>query len=188
MEGNESSITRLLSAARQGDTAAHERLMAQAYPRLKQIARTQLRKQNAGKQTLQPTELVSEAYLAMFGETERNWCDRAHFFAYAATVMRHILVHHCRRRSTVKRGGDLFRVSLNQVDGQPWRDPDLLELDAALTELAKIDARKSQFVELFYFGGLTAREIAAVEKFSEATVYNDLRAARGWLFHQLAIE
>ena len=135
-------------------------------------------------QTLQATGLVNEAYLELFGPGGGDWEDRNHFFAYSATVMRHILVREARRRQAAKRGGGQLRVTLEGLAGEQFAD-DLIALDEALEKLAHIDERKSRLIELRYFGGLNIKELCALEGRSPATVHKDLKAARGWLFHEL---
>ncbi len=181
------NVTQLLTQARQGDPKAQSALVEVVYPKLKRIAERQMQRERAGH-TLQATALVNEAYLELFDANTRDWEGRAHFFAYAATVMRHILVRHARDRNAKKRGGDRLRVSLTELEADGQREEDLIFLDAVLTELMEMDQRKGRLVELRFFGGLSIKEIAEVMGLSTSSVNKDLRAARGWLFHQMKNE
>ncbi|MFN2624244.1 MAG: ECF-type sigma factor, partial [Chthoniobacterales bacterium] len=138
---------------------------------------------------LQTTALLTDAYLELSDQTHPQWQDRAHFFAVAAQLMRRIMVDHARRRQAAKRGGDAIRVTLDESVASPEaRAVELLALDDALEKLAQFDARKSEVVELRYFGGLTMEEIAEVLKVHVNTVTRDWRAARAWLFASLSGE
>ncbi len=136
--------------------------------------------------TLQPTALVHEVYLKLVDVRKAGWKGKAHFYAACAQMMRRILVDAARRRSTVKHGGGLKRMDLNEIPdpGNP-RDIRLIALDDALNELAESDHRKARIVELRYFGGLSVGETAAVLKVSEETVTRDWRLARGWLMAEV---
>jgi RNA polymerase sigma factor (TIGR02999 family) len=139
--------------------------------------------------TFQPTALVNEA-LAGLLDRDVDWISRSHFFALAALQMRSILVDHSRRRQTEKHGGGMAAVSLsdsdlNQSGLSIETDSDFLDLDAAISDLANEEQRAARVIELTYFGGLTAREIAEVLKVSIATVENDLAYARAWLRRRL---
>ncbi|MEM1090474.1 MAG: sigma-70 family RNA polymerase sigma factor [Pseudomonadota bacterium] len=184
MSDTEPAITQLLLQAGSGDESARDQLMEVVHRELKRLARGYMRSERQ-EHTLQATALVNEAYLELFGAAERSWSDRNHFFAYASQVMRHVLVHHARSRKTQKRGGDLLRVTLDGLAGDQKAD-ELLALDEALERLALIDERKSRMVEMRFFGGLTIDEIADVTGLSVATIHNDLKSARGWLYHELS--
>jgi RNA polymerase sigma factor (TIGR02999 family) len=179
------SVTRLLRDWRSGDPAALERLLPLLYDELRRLARAQL----AGERrdhTLQPTALVHEAYLRLAGYAGVDWQSRAHFLALAATTMRRILVSHARQRLASKRGGGRLTVTLGeQAAVAAERNTDLMALDEALTELARLDPRQGRVVELRYFAGLTIEETAAVVEVSPATVKNDWKMARAWLFNRL---
>lgn len=177
-------ITEMLGRLDRGETRTAQQLLDLVYPRLKQIAERQMRQERASH-TLQATALVNEAYLELFDAHERNWESRAHFFAYAASVMRHILVRHARSRNAKKRGGDQLRVTLEGLAEDGASAVDLISLDAVLTQLAQLNERQARLVELRFFGGLSIKEIASVTHLSTATVNKSLRAARGWLYHQL---
>ena len=136
--------------------------------------------------SLQATALVNEAYLRLINANDVAWKDRAHFLAVAARVMRHILVDHARARHYQKRGGAAARVTLDQalvVASEP--DQDFVALDDALTALAVVDARKSQVVEMRFFGGLTLEETAEALHVSRDTVKRDWKMAKLWLLREL---
>lgn len=136
--------------------------------------------------SLQATALVNEAYLRLINAKNVAWQDRAHFLAVAARVMRHILVDHARSRHYQKRGGDAVRVSIDEaliVAAEP--EQDVVAIDEALTALALVDARKSQVVEMRFFGGLTVEETAAALKVSRDTVKRDWKIAKLWLLREL---
>ena len=139
-----------------------------------------------GEHSLQATALVNEAYLRLIDARDVAWHDRAHFLAVAARVMRRILVDHARSRHYQKRGGDMARVTLDEalvVANEP--DQDLVALDEALTALAVVDARKSQVVEMRFFGGLTLEETAEALHVSRDTVKRDWKMAKLWLLREL---
>ena len=178
------SVTALLSAWRQGDHVARDRLLAIVYDELHRQARHVMRGDGPGH-TLQTTALVHEAYLRLV-HADVPWEDRAHFYAVAARTMRRILVDHARSKRREKRGGGIVEVTLEEsavID--PQRPPDLEALDEALERLGEIDERKARAVELHYFGGLSYDETARVLDVSPATVHRDLRMAKAWLYQQL---
>ncbi len=175
------TITQLLIKWRDGDQAALDELAPQVYGELRRLARHYLRQERPGH-TLQPSDLVHEAYLRLAHEKEIDWKNRAHFFGIAAVRMRHILVEHARSRQTAKRGGGEYQLSLSKVDHlAESRDVNLLALDDALRRLEALDRQKAQIVELRYFGGLTIEETAEALRISPATVKRDWRMARAWL-------
>ena len=136
--------------------------------------------------SLQATALVNEAYLRLINAKNVAWQDRAHFLAVAARVMRHILVDHARSRHYQKRGGDAVRVSIDEalvVAAEP--EQDFVAIDEALTALALVDARKSQVVEMRFFGGLTVEETAEALQISRDTVKRDWKIAKLWLLREL---
>lgn len=179
-------LTGLLIEWARGDKAALDQLTPLVYDEIRRIAHRYVQHEREG-QTLQTTALVHEAYLRLAGSQNVDWQNRAHFFAVTAQVMRHILIDHARRRQYVKHGGEAQRVSIDAATkeaalmSQP-RAAELLALDEALTELAKIDPRKSRVVELRYFGGLSLEETADVLEISAMTVRRDWRAAKAWLY------
>jgi RNA polymerase sigma-70 factor, ECF subfamily len=180
-----SEVSRLLRAWNLGKRSALDEVMPLVYAELRKIAKRELRRQPAG-QTLEATALIHEAYLRLVDQSVVRWQSRAHFFGVAAKAMRHILVDHARSRRAAKRGGAAQRVSLEVAVQTVERAVDLVALDDALRDLAATDHRKSDVVELKYFGGLTVREIAEVLHVSEETVARDWRLARAWLLRELS--
>ena len=179
-------ITQWLSAARDGDRVALDRVLATLYRELHSMARRQLGNQNG--HTLDATGLVHEAYLRLVGRADAQFEDRAHFFAYAASAMRSVVVvDYARQRLAVKRGGDLHRVTdlPEDVGGGMRINEELLGLDVALTRLADVDAKLAQVVELRYFAGLSEAEIATLLKRSERSVRRDWQKARLYLLASL---
>lgn len=181
-------LTRVLSRWNAGDEEAASRLLPLVYGELRRVAQGQLRKERADH-TLQPTALVHEAYVRLADRLNAQWNDRAHFYAVAAKVMRQILVDHARRHAASKRGGEVVRVPLDDVQiAQDSRAARLLALDEALERLRAMDERKARIIELRYFGGLTIDECAEVLGVSTPTVVGDTRKARAWLFKELQTE
>jgi RNA polymerase sigma factor (TIGR02999 family) len=175
-----SEVTRILTAIEQGDEHAAEQLLPLVYDELRQLAALQMAHDRPGE-TLNPTALVHEAYLRLVGkDNERLYHDRGHFFAAAATAMRHIRIDQARRRNTQKHGGGLKRLDLDDL-AAPTPDDELLALDEALTQLAALDARKARLVELRFFAGLTNDQTAAVLGISPTTADRDWTFARAWL-------
>jgi RNA polymerase sigma factor (TIGR02999 family) len=182
----EPRVTELLAAWSNGDESALNTMMPLVYDELHRMARRFMARQKAGH-TLQPTALINEAFIKLVGNENKEWKDRAHFFGVAAQAMRHILVDYARSRSYAKRGGGAQRVDLDQALAVTQeRTGDIVALDDALNELTKVDARKSQVVELRYFGGLTVDETAEVLKVSSVTVMRDWSLAKAWLYRELA--
>jgi RNA polymerase sigma-70 factor (ECF subfamily) len=178
-------VTELLSAWRTGDSAALEQLIPIVYDELRRVAGRYMRGEQSGH-TLQTTALVHEAYLRLANEQDRNWANRAHFFAVAAQIMRNLLVDRARSASRAKRGGGAARIVLEEVPAMVTADPDdLLALDEALRRLGEVDARAARIVELRYFVGLSNVEIAEVLRTSEKTVKRDWSAAKAWLQGEL---
>jgi RNA polymerase sigma-70 factor (ECF subfamily) len=186
---NADDLTGLLIEWGQGDKAALDRLTPLVYDEIRRIAHRYVQREREG-QTLQTTALVNEAYLRLAGSANITWQNRAHFYAVTAQVMRRILIDHARRRQYVKHGGETqrvaFEVAISEVGlmSQP-RAAELLALDEALDELARLDPRKSRVVELRYFGGLSLKETAKVLEVSLMTVRRDWRAAKAWLFKKV---
>lgn len=178
-------ITKLLQTWSAGDSAAAERLLPMVYDELRRIAARQLRQEREGH-TLQATAVVNEAYLRLEGSEGFDWPSRAHFFAFAAHLIRRVLVDHARHRNRAKRGAGLERVTLAEAaDLSLERSPDLEALDDALTELETLDPRKAAVVELRFFGGLTTDEIGRHLSVSPETVGREWRRARAWLYDRL---
>jgi RNA polymerase sigma factor (TIGR02999 family) len=186
--GSTQSVTGLLQAWASGDQAALDQLLPLVYDDLRRQARRYMRAQPAGH-TLQTTALVHEAYLRLVGQSAVEWTGRAHFFGVAAKAMRSILVDHARARNAAKRGGSARAITLDEGAGIAGPEPgvDVLALDEALGRLAELDARKSQLVELRYFGGLGIDEAAAVLDVSAATVKREWTTARAWLRRELSV-
>lgn len=181
-------ITVLLDAARDGDRSALDRVLSTLYQELHGMARRQLAGQQYGH-TLDATALVHEAYLKLVGRGSGNaqFDDRAHFFAYAASAMRSVIVDYARQRLAQKRGGDLHRVTElpENLEGGLSLDEDMLGLDTALNRLSSVDPRLTQVVELRYFAGLSELEIAALLQRSERSVRRDWQKARMFLLASL---
>lgn len=177
--------TGLLQAWRAGEAAAAEQLLPRVYGELRRVAARQLRAERPDH-TLDPSDLVHEAYLRLFGGADIPWQDRVHFFAVAANMMRRLLVDHARKRQRHKRGAGTVHVALERAaEVADPRQPDLLALDDALHDLAAFDPQKATIVELHFFGGLSVAETAAVVGCSTATVTRHWRMAKAWLFHAL---
>src|SRR5215212_5522565 len=175
----------MLAAWVGGDGHALDRLMEIAYPELRRVARQYLAGRRAGD-SLESAVLANEAYLKLVRSGGIQCDNKAHFLALCSQIIRRILVDHARRRGFAKRGGNAVRVSLDDVlVAVEERGVELLALDRALDELAKIDPRKSRVVELRYFGGLTIEETAAVLNVSIDTAKRDWRMTKAWLISQL---
>lgn len=175
-------VTGLLIAWSHGDKKALDKLVPLVNDELRRLAHHYMGRERSGH-TLQTTALVNEAYLRLVDQSEVHWHDRAHFFAVAAQVMRHILVDYARSHARAKRGGQAHKTSLEEaVVASPERAADLVALHEALNELAEVDERKSRIVELRYFGGLTIDETAEVMKISPMTVRREWRSAKAWLY------
>ncbi|MCH9651443.1 MAG: sigma-70 family RNA polymerase sigma factor [Deltaproteobacteria bacterium] len=179
-------VTEALALWNEGGANAAEELLPLVYGELRRLARGYLNKQHPGH-TLQPTALVHEAYLRLADKQKPPWKDRVHFYAVSAKIMRGILVDHARAHRTAKRGGDFVRVTLEEsLDSLGGRGADLIDLDDALKSLAAFDARKSQIIELRFFGGLTLEETSQLLGISAPTVVNETRRARAWLYREIA--
>jgi len=178
-------VTALLLAWRQGDQGALDRLLPVVYDELHRMAQRQLRGERRDH-TLQPTALVNEAFLRLIDVRQIQWQDRSHFLAMSARLMRRVLVDSARARGYQKRGGGALRVSLDpEAIARDDRPTDLVELDHALDALATEDPRKSQVVELRFFGGLTVEETAEALKVSTDTITRDWKMAKVWLLREL---
>lgn len=178
-------ITVLLRAWSVGDQAALDRLIPVVHGELKRIARRYMARERQGH-TLQPSALVNEAFLRLVDAHGVAWQDRAHFFALSAQMMRRILVNYALARGAGKRGGAAQQVSLDEaMIVSPARDSELVGLDTALQELAKLDPRKAQVVELRFFAGLSVEETAVVLKVSPQTVLRDWKLSKTWLAREM---
>jgi RNA polymerase sigma-70 factor (ECF subfamily) len=185
MNQNTHRITTLLVGWRGGDLDARDKLITLVYPQLKRVAGRYLRQQRRDH-TLQPTALVNELYMSLFGQEPITLQDRNHFFAVAAHQLRRILIDYTRAAHAQKRGGKHVRVTLSDSPGPDGRADDVLVLDEALSELESIDPRAAQVVEFRFFAGLKEREAAELLDVSQATVKRDWEFARAWLSKRLA--
>ncbi len=179
-------LTELLRGWDGTDPTALARIVELAYPELRKIARRCLSRERP-EHTIQATALVHEAYLRFLEIRQVRWENRAHFFAIIAKVMRRILVEYARAQGCSKRGGGMRRVTLDEalmISGES--NPEIIRLNEALEELTKFDARKAQVVEMKYFGGLTAEEIASVLRISTQSVNRDWSLAKAWLIREMA--
>lgn len=177
----EQDITQILKASRRGDEGALARLLPLVYEDLRRIARAQLGRVGANS-SLDPTDLVHEAYFKLVDPERASYQDRRHFFGIASRAMRQVLVDHARFRSRLKRGGGRRRVTLDDVHLAVSAEAEqLLELDEALSRLGERDPRLVRVVECRFFLGLSERETAEALGISERTVQRDWRRAKAWL-------
>ncbi|MGE0886590.1 MAG: sigma-70 family RNA polymerase sigma factor [Blastocatellales bacterium] len=186
MSATSHEVTQLLMDWSNGDQAALDQLMPLVYGELRQIARRYMARQNPGH-TLQTTALINEAYLKLVNQQDKHFQNRAHFFGVAAQAMRHILVDYARSKQYGKRGGGVPVVALDEaMTVSEERAAELVALDDALKQLAKVDERKCRVVELRYFGGLSVTETAQVLNVSEITIIRDWNMAKSWLHRELS--
>jgi len=186
MNASQSEITQLLLRWSGGDKAALDQLMPLIYDELRRIAGYYLNRQRPGH-TLQATALVNEAFIRLIEVRNVRWQDRAHFFAVAAKIMRNILIDYARSHQRTKRGRGVLPISLNNVaDIVEGQASELIALDDALNSLNDIDRRKSEIVELRFFGGLSIDETAEVLRISSPTVQREWRMAKAWLHRELS--
>ena len=179
-------ITQLLAEWSDGNQSALDELYPLVYDELHRLARRYMSRERQGH-TLQTTALINEAYVRLVDQRNVHWANRSHFFAISAQIMRRILIDHARRHAYAKRGGGAQQVSLDEAAiVTRTAGAELLRLDEALKSLAEMDPRRSQVVELRYFGGLNNEEIAGVLNISENTVTRDWNMARAWLHQQLS--
>jgi RNA polymerase sigma factor (TIGR02999 family) len=178
-------ITRMLEAVQRGEPEASAELFRRVYEELRQVAGQKMAREAPGH-TLQPTELVHEAWLRLAGQEQPPWHNRAHFFGAAAEAMRRILVERARRRNRLKRGGQWTRVDMEEADiPSPMPDDDLLAMDEALGRLAEFDARAAEVVKLNFFAGLTHEQAASELGLSLSTIERSWTFARAWLFREI---
>jgi RNA polymerase sigma-70 factor, ECF subfamily len=178
-------VTDLLVQWSRGDDAALAELTPLVYEELRRVAHHHLSGQRPDH-TLQTTALVNEAYLRLADQTNPSWQSRAHFFAVAARAMRQILVSYARSQRSQKRGGGALKMDLDEAALiAPEESKEIVDLHEALEQLATLDSRKAQVVELKYFGGLNYDEIAEVLKISRITVRRDWEFAKVWLYTEL---
>jgi RNA polymerase sigma factor (TIGR02999 family) len=178
-------VTQLLQRWSQGDPEAAKEVLPLVYEELRRIALKQLRSER-GNHTLEATAVVHEAYLRLNGQHGFQWPSRAHFFAFAAHLIRRVLVDHARSRNRAKRGGLLEKVTLSEAAQLALpKSLDLLALDDALSSLEAVDPRKATVVELRFFAGLTLEETAEQLGISTETVSREWRRAKAWLYKEL---
>jgi RNA polymerase sigma-70 factor, ECF subfamily len=181
-------VTQLLGEWSGGDNGALEKLFPLVQPELHRLAHHYMSRERAGH-TLQTTAILNEAYLRLVDDTKPIWQGRSHFIAAAAQMMRRIMVDHARKHQSLKRGAGALKVTLDEAAlVTEARSQELLDLDEALERLEAQDARKSQIVELRYFGGLTVEETAEFLKLSQRTVEREWTAAKAWLYRELSEE
>jgi RNA polymerase sigma factor (TIGR02999 family) len=181
MTPSPNEVTQLLVEWSNGNQAALEKLMPLVYEELRRLAHGYMGHERPGH-TLQTSGLVNEAYLRLIDQSRVQWQNRSHFFGIAAQMMRRVLVDYARTRQYAKHGGGAHRVSFDDVKVfSPERGSDVIALDEALKELAAFDPRKSQIVELRFFGGMSIEEAAEVLGVSPGTVMRDWTMAKAWL-------
>lgn len=181
-------ITALLADWRNGEEAALEKLLPLVYDELRRLASSYMRRERSDH-TLQSTALVHEAYMRMVEQRNVPWQTRAHFFAVAAQVMRHILVDYARGARRAKRGSGIRCIPLEEVAlFSEERAEELIAINTALDQLKAMDPRMSQVFEMRYFGGMSAEEVAEALQVSTATVARDWRMAKAWLRREVANE
>ena len=185
MAAPNTSITVLVHEYANGDRAALDRLLPLVYAELRRIARSHLR-QERQDHTLQPTALVHELYARLVGQTPPDLRDRIHFLSVAASVMRQILIDHARTKYAQKRGGRQEKVSIDEYPYLCMEKPAVMvQIDDALNQLSRQDARKAKLIEMRFFGGLTAEESASVLGLPVNTVRRELRVAQAWFQREL---
>ena len=178
-------ITELLHQMRAGDESARGELITVVYQTLHRIAQSHLRKERPDH-TLQPTALVNEAYLKLFGHSEIEFADRAHFFGVVSRAMRHILVDHARARAAARRNEEEVQLD-SPIEFEGGAGPmKLLDLDLAMDALASERSSLAELIEMRYFGGMTAEETAEVVGRSVHIIRHELRLAHAWLRRELA--
>jgi len=185
-EASPGDVTQLLQAWGKGDRAALEALIPLVYGDLKRRAHRCMAHERPDH-SLQTSALVNEAYLRLVGSKPVDWENRRHFFAIAARLMRQVLVEHARSRRSLKRGGGVKPLPLDEsLLVCRAQERGLLDLDEALTALTALDERKGRVVELRFFGGLSVEETAEVLEVSPQTVMRDWRLAKAWLFREIS--
>jgi RNA polymerase sigma factor (TIGR02999 family) len=181
-------VTQLLVAWGEGDQVARDQLMALVYEELHRLAHRYMKRESPGH-TLQTSALVNEAFVRLVGQRNVRWQNRAHFFGVAAQTMRHILVDYARSRNYAKRGGGAAQISLDEaLIVSDERSAEVVSVHEALERLAEFDPRKSQLVELRFFGGLSIDETAEVLNVSPGTVMRDWTLAKAWLRREISSE
>lgn len=184
-ERDDHDVTRILEAITAGDQRAGDELFAVVYDELRAIA-GKLMRQERSDHTLQPTAVVHEAYLRLFGSEAPRWENRAHFFGTAAEAMRRILVDHARRKLSLKRGGDRQRVAIADLPETAHGElEDILALDQALGRLEARDETMARVVKLRYFAGLSVEQTAEAMEMSKRSVNRAWTGARAWLRREI---
>ena len=178
-----SQIDELLRSWTSGEPESLAPLMAAVYDELRRVAVAQMRRERDGH-TLQPTAVVHEVFLRLAGDGPQ-WRDRSHFFSIAARTMRRVLIDHARAHAAEKRGAGAFRVTLADFHAVAEPGVDLLALDQALEELARLDSQQAEMVELYHYGGLTLEEVAQACQVPVSTVHRRLGSAKAFLRHRL---
>jgi len=185
MNTSKHEITLMLRQWGSGDREGSDKLMAAIYTELHRLAARRMRRESPGN-TLQTTAVVHETYLRLIDQRQRDWKNRAHFFAIAAQLMRRVLIDHARNRRAAKRG-DGLKISLDQVElAGEKNNLDVLAVDEALQKLAAVDPQQARIVELRFFGGLSVEETAQAAKISPATVKRDWSMAKAWLHREIS--
>ena len=188
MDPSPHEVTQLLVAWGNGDETARDQVMPLVYAELHRLAHHYMNLERPGH-TLQTSALVNEAFVRLIDQKEVQWQNRAHFFGIAAQMMRRILVDYARNRGYAKRGGSAKRVTLNEgLIVSEKRGAEIVALDEALNSLATMDQRKSQIVELRFFGGLSIEETAEVLSVSPGTIMRDWTLAKAWLRKEIMSE
>lgn len=182
---DQTDVTQLLHAVRDGDPNALDRVMSLVYDEMRKIAAWHLKRERPDH-TLQPTELVHETYMRLVQRESRNWENRAHFLGVATQAIRRVLVEHARARQREKRGGGAVRVTLSEgLPSERTLDIDVLMLDEVLTRLGEEEPIEQKIVELRFFGGLTEEETARLLGVSKRSVARHWAFAKAWLFREL---
>ena len=185
MTNSPNEITQLLISWSRGDGTAMNQLIPLVEVELRRLAKHYMGRENPGH-TLQTSALINEAYIRLIDQQSVQWKDRAHFFAVSAQIMRHILIDHARSHRSAKRGGGARKIPLDELEAvSDQRATELLALDDALNTLAVLDPRKSQMIELRFFGGLSIEETAEAMGISPMTITREWRLAKAWLHREM---
>ncbi|HXC99408.1 MAG TPA: sigma-70 family RNA polymerase sigma factor [Verrucomicrobiae bacterium] len=180
-----SDVTRILQSMESGDAKAADELLPLVYGELRKLAASKMAHESPN-QTLQPTALVHEAWLRLTGNENVKWNGRAHFFGAAAEAMRRILIDNARRKSAARHGGNQQRLDVNDIEiAAPAKDEELLAINDALEEFAKMDKQKAELVKLRYFVGLKVEETAEVLGISVPTAMRWWNYSRAWLYQKI---
>lgn len=185
IENEPDDVTELLGRWNKGDEEAQSKLVKLIYNDLHARAENYMRYERQDH-TLQPTALINEVYLRLIKQKGIAWQNRSQFYGVIAQIMRRILVDHARNHYAAKRGGNAFKVSIDEVDNiSGEKEVDLMILDDSLTRLAEMDLRQSQIVEMRFFGGLSVEETAEALGISTITVQREWRISKMWLYNEL---